>query len=64
MKPVRYQKVRDRVFRLGWRYTFERLVMANVPGVTRESLGEKFGVDMHKYPVGAPDEVQAFMTEE
>ena len=50
-------KVKGRVLTIGWRTTFEALVRAGVPGITRESLGAKFGVNMHKYPVGSPEEV-------
>lgn len=45
---VRIRKARGRCVTLGWRHTFERLVMADVPGITRRSLAEKFNVDMSK----------------
>jgi hypothetical protein len=52
------------VLRVGWRHTFERILQFGVPGVTRQSLSAKFGVDMLKYPVGPPDEVLAALTQE
>lgn len=55
---------RGRVFRLGWRHTFEALLRRQVRGVTRTSLAARFGVDMLKYPVGPPDEVAAALLEE
>lgn len=68
-KLVQYQcravrKVPSRVVRMGWRHTFERLLQAKIPGVTRKALAEKFGVDMNKYPTGPPDQVLAALTEE
>lgn len=58
------RKVRDRVVMVGWRHTFERLIMAKIPGVTRESLAAKFSVDMWKMPVGGPEETWAMLVEE
>jgi len=52
-----YRPWKNRVIRCGWRHTFERLLAAQIPGITRESLGRMFGVDMYKFPVGPPDEV-------
>jgi hypothetical protein len=59
-----YQKVRDRVIRVGWRHTFERLLQRNLPGITRDTLAREFGVDMLKFPVGIPDEVIADLVAE
>lgn len=56
---MRVVKVRGRVLRVGWRHTFERLVAAKIPGVTRQSLATKFGVDMNRMPVGSKEEVEA-----
>lgn len=47
------------VIKLGWRHTFEALVRANLPGITRFSLSRKFGIDMFKFPMGTPEEVAA-----
>jgi len=59
-----YRKVRGRVIMLGWRHTFERLINANIPGITRDSLMVKFGVDLLKFPCGAPEEIRAELMEE
>lgn len=64
MIPIVEMKVKGRVHRLGWRHTFEALLRHRVRGVTRQSLSERFGVDMLKYPVGPPDEVSAALLEE
>jgi hypothetical protein len=58
------QKARGRVIRVGWRHTFERLILGQVPGITREALAAKFNVDMWKFPVGGPDETFAQVMEE
>jgi len=50
-------KSRGKVLKLGWRHTFERLLFEGIPGVTRQSVAEKFGVDMMKFPIGAPEEL-------
>ena len=60
----RMMKKRGIVMRLGWRHVFEKLVRAKIPGVTRDSLALKFNVDMYKYPVGAPEEVEAALNAE
>ena len=52
-----FMKKRGRVVRVGWRHTFERLIAAGIPGITRESLAKKFAVDMLKFPMGSPEEV-------
>lgn len=52
-----FGKVRGNVQKLGWRHTFEALLRAKIPGVTRSSLGKKFSVDMLRYPVGSPEEI-------
>jgi hypothetical protein len=59
-----YRKVRGRVIRLGWRHTFERILNAEIPGVTRKTLGEKFRVDLMTVPVGPMDELIAELVEE
>lgn len=64
MRCMGYAKVRGKVLTLGWRHTFERLIRANIAGVTRESLASKFNVDLLKYPVGSPDELIAALVEE
>lgn len=50
----RFTKVRGRIIRLGWRHTFENLIRARLPGVTRGGIEHKFSVDMSFKPVG-PD---------
>lgn len=62
--PKRTQTVLNRVYQVGWRHTFERLIHAKIPGVTRQSIAEKFNVDMLKYPVGPPEEVYAALVAE
>jgi hypothetical protein len=63
-------QARDRVMKVGWRHTFEALLNArlkigrDLPGITRDSLAHKFGVDMGKFPQGAPQEVVAALFEE
>jgi len=58
------KKVRGRVIRLGWRHTFERLVYEDISGVNRKTIGDKFGIDMLKYPMGTPEELVAALVEE
>jgi hypothetical protein len=53
---TRPQQVKDRVIRVGWRHTFERLIMANIHNVTRQALAAKFNVDMFRWPTGSPIE--------
>jgi len=63
----RKQAVIGRVIWVGWRHTFEKLLQRGIPGVTRTSLAEKFGVDMLKYPLGSdgtPEEMIAALHEE
>lgn len=62
--PMAYRKVRGGVIMVGWRHTFERLINANLPGLTRSAIAQKFAVDMLKFPVGAPHELIAALTEE
>lgn len=61
---LRIQKVRGRVVRVGWRHTFERLIAAKIPGITRQSLAAKFNVDMNRFPVGSQEEVHAAVVAE
>ncbi len=63
-KPVAVRTVPSRVVLVGWRHTFEKLIRADIPKITRESLAAKFGVDMLKYPQGAPEDVIAALMEE
>lgn len=64
MIPRKYVSVKSHVFRVGWRHTFERILRNNLPGISRESIGKAFGVDMYRFPVGEPDEVIAALCEE
>lgn len=57
-----FDKVRGEIEMVGWRHTFENLIAAKLPGITRDSLAAKFGVDLSKSPEG-PDAVAA-LTEE
>lgn len=57
-------KVRGSIVSIGWRHTFENLIAANIPGVTRRSLAEKFGVDLSKDPEGPREDVLAALVEE
>lgn len=59
LRAYKIRKERDRIVLVGWRHTFETILLHQVPLITRQNLGETFGVDMYKYPVGAPQEVFA-----
>lgn len=43
-KALRECRVRDQPIRVGWRHTLLKLVQANIPGVTIDTLNERFGV--------------------
>lgn len=62
--PMAYRKVRGKVVQVGWRHTFERLIHADIPRLTRMAIAAKFEVDMLKFPVGAPHEIIAELVEE
>lgn len=64
MQALLWGKVKDRVIQIGWRHTFEALLREKIPGVTRDTLGEKFGINMYKFPVGTEDEVQEALFQE
>lgn len=55
------RKTLGRVVRVGWRHTFERLIQANLPGITRKTLEMRFQVDLSTVPIwtGDPDAVAA-----
>ncbi len=59
-----YEMASKRCVRVGWRHTFERILAAGVPGVTRPALSEKFSVDMNKMPQGTHEELVAALVEE
>lgn len=59
-----YELASKRCVRVGWRHTLERILAFGVPGVTRQSLSEKFGVDMNKMPQGTHEELVAALVEE
>lgn len=59
-----YAMASKRCLRVGWRHTFERLISAGIPGVTRQALAEKFGVDMNKMAQGTHEELIAALVEE
>jgi len=40
------RKVQDRIINVGWRHTFFKLYRSGVPGVTKETLEEKFGINL------------------
>jgi hypothetical protein len=44
------RKERSHVVRVGWRWTFNRLVNKRVPNVTWDSLRAKFNIDVKKIP--------------
>lgn len=56
-RGYRIEKSRGPIIKLGWRHTLERLLFEGIPGITRSALAEKFGVDMLKFPIGAPEEL-------
>jgi len=58
------RKVRDRVVMVGWRHTFERIIMANIPHLTREAIASKFNINMWMVPTGGPEETWAMLVEE
>lgn len=62
--PMAYRKVKGKVVQVGWRHTFERIINADIPRLTRSSIAAKFEVDMLKFPVGAPHEIIAELVEE
>lgn len=62
--PMRPAPVRGKCLKVGWRHTFWRLMMANIPGITAQTLNAKFNVDMNKYPTGPPEELAAALWEE
>ena len=62
--PVKIGKGQGRVELVGWRHTFERIINRNLPGLTRSAIAAKFGVDMLKFPIGAPHELHAALIEE
>jgi len=63
-EATRETKVRGKVLRVGWRHTFEKLIGYGIPGVTRDSLAAKFNVNLNKFPVGPPIELEKMMNEE
>ena len=60
----RKQKALGKVLLLGWRHTFEALIAAKIPGITRQSLAEKFGVDLYTVPVGTVSDLAIALTAE
>lgn len=56
-RGYRTMKGRGPIIKLGWRHTFEGILRREIPGIGRLILGDKFGVDMLKFPVGSPDEI-------
>ncbi len=62
--PVAMRKMQGLIILVGWRHTFERLINRNLPGLTRSAIAQKFGVDMLKFPIGAPHELHAALIEE
>jgi hypothetical protein len=56
-KVVVVREGRGRVIRVGWRHTFERLINANIPGVTRFTLAQKFKVPI-KFLTGERETVE------
>ena len=45
--PMKIVRLPSQVIQIGWREVFERLLTADIPGITKESLSKKFGVDMN-----------------
>ena len=64
LQALGYETASRRCLRVGWRHTFERILGFGVPGVTREKIAGRFGVDMNKFPMGTPDELVAALVEE
>ena len=64
LQAARTVKVRGRVVRVGWRHTFERIIMAQIDRAGRDEIAAKFKVNMYKMPVGGPLETWAAFVEE
>ena len=59
-----YELASKRCMRVGWRHTFERILAFGVPGVTRQTLSEKFSVNMDLIPTGTHEElIEALVAE-
>ena len=43
---IRHAVVRGRMIRYGWRNTFNAILAYMIPGVTREAIEKKFGIDL------------------
>jgi hypothetical protein len=43
-QALRETEIRDKILRVGWRHTLNRLLAAKVPGVSVDTLDEKLGV--------------------
>jgi hypothetical protein len=41
-----FRSVRDRVLLVGWRHTFDKLIRATIPYITKAALEQKFGVNL------------------
>lgn len=63
-EAFRFCKVAGRVINLGWRHTLEALIRSGIPGVTRDSLSAKFGINMHMVPTGQLEDIQRALYEE
>ena len=63
-KVYGYETSAKRCVRVGWRHTFERILAAQIPGVTRARIAEKFRVNMDLIPTGTHEElVEALVAE-
>lgn len=63
-KAQGYVTIRNRCVRVGWRHTLERILAFGVPGVTRDAVSKKLGVDMSLMPSGTREELIAALVEE
>jgi len=52
------KQVRNDVILCGWRHTFDKLIAARIPGITRRTLEGEFGISLQDYvePVEIPEE--------
>jgi len=42
---------RDRIIFVGWRHTLRRVITRDIPGVTKEGLERKFGINLDYIPI-------------
>jgi len=53
MRPYRIVRHKGWVRYVGWRHTFERIILSNIPNAGRLEIMQKFEVDMFRFPQGS-----------